>query len=447
MAPELDSYSTSADNSVDGVVTQSSQQIAASVKSRPSLRRGLKRALAGNIFYTGCQGLMTIALARLGPPDLLGTFGLGIAVAAPVVEFASLHLKVVESVDVDQKHSFYDYFALQSVTSTLAMVVVAGLALLGPFRGEAAFTILACGLAKVIEAAGFICHGKMQQAERTDLLANSLAWRGVASLLAIVVGVWLSGRVSIGVLAMALAWLVVLVCYDLPHARALQAPRSSNGRPRWRAMGSIAWTALPLGLFVGMNSLLTNAPRYFVEGELGPRDLGIFSALAYLGLAARAFYMSFLNAVLARLADHYLEGETSQFLAIISKATIFIVTLGLASCMATILLGDWILLLFGADYQGNQVVLTVLTAAMAVKTMWMLFVSALYAMRRFRLILLLQAPGGMLLFGLLWSTVGRFGLHGAAWSVLAASLVDVGLFASVVLVSLHRRRDSKSLPA
>jgi SAM-dependent methyltransferase len=175
-------------------------------------------------------------------------------------------------------------------------------------------------------------------------------------------------------------------------------------------MGSIAWTALPLGLFVGMNSLLTNAPRYFVEGTLGARELGIFSALAYLGLAARAFYMSFLNAVLARLADHYIEGETRQFMSIIGKTSAFIGALGILSCLTTYVFGDWILLIFGTDYQGEKAVLTLLTAAMATKTMWMLFVSALYAMKRFRLILVLQAPGGLLLFALLSLMVSRFGL-------------------------------------
>ena len=412
----------------------------APTKQRSSLRRSFTRALAGNVFYTGCQGLMTIALARLGPPELLGTFGLGIAVAAPVVELASLHLKVVESVDVTQKHSFYDYFRLQNVTSSLAMIVVAGLALLGPFRGEAALTILFCGLAKVVEAAGFICHGKMQQLERTDLIAISLSLRGLGSLVAIVLGVGLSQRVSIGVLAMALTWLAILLLYDLPHARALQTPLATDGQPRLRVLGSIAWMALPLGLFVGMNSLLTNAPRYFVEGSLGVRELGIFSALAYLGLAARAFYMSFLNAVLARLADHYIEGEIRQFLSIIGKTSGFILVLGLASCLTTYVFGDWILLIFGPEYQGEKTVLTLLTAAMALKTLWMLFVSSLYAMKRFRLILLLQAPGGLLLFGLLAVLVSRYGLAGAAWSVLLASLVDTASFAAVVVASLRWRQ-------
>ena len=63
------------DNAIAGV---SANPVAAT-----SLKRAFTRAFAGNMFYTACQGAMTIALARLGPPELLGTFGMGIAVAAP----------------------------------------------------------------------------------------------------------------------------------------------------------------------------------------------------------------------------------------------------------------------------------------------------------------------------------------------------------------------------
>jgi hypothetical protein len=100
-------------------------------------------------------------------------------------------------------------FDCKGVTSTLAMLVLAGLAVLGPFRFEAALTILFCGLAKVFEAAGFVCHGKMQQLERTDLIATSMSLRGVGSLAAIAIAVWLTQRVSVGVLAMAVTWLAV----------------------------------------------------------------------------------------------------------------------------------------------------------------------------------------------------------------------------------------------
>ena len=320
------------------------------------------------------------------------------------------------------------------------MLVVAAIAMLGPYRREAFWTILACGFSKIIEAASLVCHGKMQQTERTDLLASSLTIRGLSGVCALVLAVWLTSSVAIGVLALAFAWLAVLLCYDIPAANSLEVVSESTERFALASLMPLALTALPLGLFAGMNSLMANAPRYFVECELGTRELGVFSAIAYLGLAARAFYTSILNAIVARLADHHHHGELKPFLRIIGKSLIAILALGIAGCLFVAFSGVYILMLFGRDYEDANDVLMLLTASMAMKTLWNLFVSALYAMKQFKVIFILQCTGGLFLFWLLSSWVDRYGLNGAAWAILVGSIFDVVIFSSVTLLILTYNR-------
>ena len=83
----------------------------------------------GNIVYAGCQWGMLTALAKLGPPDIVGRFSLASAIASPVILFLNLQLRVVQSSDACNKFSFEDYLGVRLFTTTLAMFVIALLAL------------------------------------------------------------------------------------------------------------------------------------------------------------------------------------------------------------------------------------------------------------------------------------------------------------------------------
>ena len=63
---------------------------------------------------------MTIVLAKLGSPEQVGQFALGLAIAAPVFMFATLRLRDVQATDAKQEYQFGDYFALRLTTTVIA---------------------------------------------------------------------------------------------------------------------------------------------------------------------------------------------------------------------------------------------------------------------------------------------------------------------------------------
>ena len=71
---------------------------------------------------------MTIVLAKLGSPEKVGQFTLGLAMTAPIFMFATLRLRDVQATDTNQEYLFGDYFALR-----LPVAIVYGLPL--PFLG------------------------------------------------------------------------------------------------------------------------------------------------------------------------------------------------------------------------------------------------------------------------------------------------------------------------
>jgi len=63
---------------------------------RGSLQRNVIWALVGNVGYTVFQWGILVCIAKLGNASDVGAFALGLAVTAPIITLANLHLRVLE---------------------------------------------------------------------------------------------------------------------------------------------------------------------------------------------------------------------------------------------------------------------------------------------------------------------------------------------------------------
>jgi O-antigen/teichoic acid export membrane protein len=175
-------------------------------------------ALVGNAIYAACQWGMLVAIAKLGSPEMLGQFTLGLAITAPVLMFTNLHLRTVQVTDAKKQFMFGDYFALRIIGTTVGILVIIGIAATTGYRTETILTIGFITLAKAVETMSDVCYGLLQQNERMDLIARSSIVKGILSLILMSLGLYLSGSIIVGAAGLAVAWGLVLVCLDLPNA-------------------------------------------------------------------------------------------------------------------------------------------------------------------------------------------------------------------------------------
>lgn len=218
-------------------------------------------------------------LAKLGSPEMVGQFTLGLAITAPVIMFTNLQLRIVQATDTRKHYSFSDYLGLRLISTALALAIITVISLLGGFRWETSLVIFLMGLAKAFESTSDIFHGLIQQHERMDRIATSLMIKGPLSLLLLGIGVYVSGNILWGLLGLVFAWAVVLVAWDI-RSGILMLHRSQL-QPRWhgKTLVQLVWLCLPLGFVMMLISLNINIPRYFIERYLGERELGIFAPL------------------------------------------------------------------------------------------------------------------------------------------------------------------------
>ncbi|MCY7273611.1 MAG: lipopolysaccharide biosynthesis protein, partial [Phormidesmis sp. CAN_BIN44] len=136
-----------------------------------TLRHNFSWTFLGNVVYAGCQWAMLVVLAKLGTPEMVGQFTLGLAVTAPMMLLCNLQLRAIQATDTQRQYQFSDYFSLRLVTTTLALVMIVGVVLLGGYRGDTAWIILTIGIAKAIESISDVFYGFLQQQERMDRIA------------------------------------------------------------------------------------------------------------------------------------------------------------------------------------------------------------------------------------------------------------------------------------
>ena len=427
------------------------------IPSGLSLRANFSWTFVGNVVYAGCQWGTLVVLAKLGSPEMVGQFALGLAITAPVIMFANLKLRNVQATDARREYLFGDYLGLRLITTVLALLVIAEIVLVAGYRWETALVILAVGLAKAFEAISDVFYGLLQRHERMDRIAKSMMIKGPLSLVAMGVGVYLTGSVFWGVVGLVLIRALILLSYDVRSGALMLKPmpgpvdpapdegeQDTMLRPRWEmgTLARLAWLVLPLGIVAALGSLRNNIPRYFIEGYLGERELGIFAALAYLMVAGNTLVLALGQAASPRLAKYYAAGNDRAFRMLLLKLAGIGGLLGAAGVLVTLVAGREILtLLYRPEYAERHDVFVMLMVAAGIDYVATFLHYGMTAARYFRV----QVPlfaffTGTVTLVCLWLIPGD-GLRGAAMALIIATVVRaIGSLAVVVhaLRALHR---------
>jgi O-antigen/teichoic acid export membrane protein len=381
----------------------------------------------------GCQWAMLVVVARLGSPETVGQFALGVALSAPVILFTNLGLRRLQVADAAGRFRFADYFGLRLITNAVALGAVAALALSSGYSRTTAGVILAMGLAKAVEATSDAVHGVLQKAERMDLVAGALVLRGIAGIAGIAGGLVATRRLSVGLLAMAAGWTAVLVLYDLPRAaRLLEA---GGLWPRWRAkaLGRLAWRALPLGLVTTLGSLLSTVPCVMIEKYRGAAELGIYTALAYAYSASHRIMTAMSEAASARLARHHAAGRRAAFLGVLSRLLVLAGAGGLAGVAIAALLGRPVLtFVYGPVYGARADLLVDLMIAATAAGLGVVLDYAMTAMGRLRIQPFLAGAALILLAWLSARFLPTMELRGAVLALGSVAVLQ-GLASFVVV--------------
>lgn len=424
-----------------------------------SLASSFSWTLAGMLTYGVCQWGMLVILARfgawMGNDKLVGQFALALAVTAPVMLLAGMSLRTVQATDHTGEFSFGDYLGLQITSIALALGVVGIIAIILPLVSKhtaaAQIGIVLIGVAKALELMSDLFYGLQQRHERMDRIGQSLVIKGLSSLLAVAVGVYLTGSVIGAAAGLVLTWGMLLVLFDVRMALET-APRLSLSdlavmAPRWNAahLRALARLGLPMGISIMLGALIVNLPRYFVDHYFHEEQLGIFAALAYFTIAGNLVAGALAQSTLPRLSRFHAAGESTRFRGLFFKLLMLGAVLGLLGVLFTLLMGRQVLAIYGAEYADHFDVFLVLMVSLACVFPIFFLDYALFAARRFKILTPINAVMVVVTGIASWWIIPRFGLLGGAWvTCLVAALQMVLRFVVVWRVVREMMYDATS---
>lgn len=406
-----------------------------------------------------------MALAKLSSPLIVGQYSLGVAIAMPVISLTGLSIRAVIASDVKETYQFGEYVGFRLCSTGLAMLIILAIPWIlhsGPLMTLLTFVI---GLSLAIENISDVYYARLQSIDRMDRIAISQILRAPLSLLAMGLGVYVTGRLTGGVAAMVLVRAAVLLGYDLRVQTQSSEPLESNSlesrfafehlreilRPRWelRKMGRILWLALPLGIVAMLVNLNAMVPRYFIQWKLGTRELGIYSALAFLMSAGNLLVGALAQAVFVRLARLYAEGRRRAFAFLLLKLLVIGTVLGVGGIIVAWVAGAKLLvIIYRPEYAAESRLLMWFMVVAWIGYLGQFLGYGMTAARLFAHQIPLFAVGVLTIaVGSYW-LVPRMGLQGAIVASMAGVTVQLLASAAVLaygLVNLPKLRKEASL--
>jgi O-antigen/teichoic acid export membrane protein len=410
-----------------GVVAQTKETMVEPLKALP-LRWNFAWTFAGNVVYAACQWGMLVALAKLGSPEMVGQFALGLAICAPVMMLANFQLRSVQGTDARNEYRFGDYLALRLTMTILAFGLICLIAWLAVERWQTALVIVLVGVARSVESISDVIYGLMLKHERLDRIAIAMILRGVGSVTLFTLVIWQTRNVAWAVCALAVWWGTVLLTYERKAGRALLKTLGSSGDRfspfwEWYRMRRLAWLSFPLGIVMVLVSLNTNIPRYFVEHYLGEAALGYFAALGYVMVAGYTVMGALGQSALPRLARYY-ESKPAQFRRLLAKMLTVAVGVGTVGIVTAILWGRPLLtVLYRRDYARHADLFLWLMIAAAVSYVSSMLSYGMTAARIFRPQVPLFASCGAVILAFCALFIGSYGMIAGAWALLAGQCV------------------------
>lgn len=420
-----------------------------------TLRRNFSWTLLGNAVYAGSQAGVLFLLTKLGSPEAIGQYVLGLTFAAPLFMFTSLHLRSLQATDCRGDFGFRDYLRVRIVGNLFALLAVAVAAIVAGYEGRTLVVVLLVAVAKCVEWTADIVHGHIQRHERMERVGQSTSLHGVLSCAAICAVAYVTGSICWGVVAMIAARLSVLILFDIPSLMWVAgAERSAALRPvrmplwghlisigsRWDAfrLGGLVLTGLPLGGAALLGSLNTSIPRYFVAHYEGLRELGTFGAITALMLTGANVGRALNIAVAPRLARYYANANMMAFSRLVIKLAIFYVVLGAVGVAVVPLVGEALLtILFQPEFAEHQDVLLYAMLGLWIAHFAGLTRTLLIATRRIRSLVPLTSLSVAATLILCWFLVPSHGIAGAAIALAVGKLPAA--LGGILLVTLAAR--------
>lgn len=383
--------------------------------------------LAGNILYAGCQWLLMSSLVRGESVSLLGSYSYSLSILAPAIAVGNLGLRSILARDFANEFDATDFLKLRWFCFVAAVGSLIAVLAIFSDDSQTLIVVSLVAFAKMAEGCSDICYGAMQKLNRAAAQGVSLTLRCISAA-CFFLGFWhATETVTSGFFGIALAWLLVLVVFDMPNAgiRTRDLLTSVSGSDLKRYAG-VARQSIAIVITALVGSVLVAVPNFFIERILGLESLGYYASFFCFSVAMNLVGTSLGQGALAGLSRLHAVGNTAGFYKkVITDVALLIVMAGVA-LVVTAVWGETILLFaFGAKVSGMHSVLPAVIALSIPMFVAQYLSYAVTAIAAYSSISWITITALVVSVVLAFPLVTNFGITGAAAIVFVTGSIQV----------------------
>lgn len=366
-------------------------------KSDKELGRQLGTAAAlntvGTFVYFFFQWLTTVLVVRLADFTQAGVFSLLISFTNIFFFIAVYGVRAFQVSDVEGKFTDGQYVGYRLLTCGVSLLLLF-VVLLWQYHADPYFIVCAIVYMgyKYLEAATDVLFGVMQRMNAYQTIAVSYFFKGILPVIAF------SGALVVGldlvwaIVGMALAYLAVLLMYDLKHLRAV-----ADIKPVFQGTSPLVKQCFPLMLFTLITPYMTYITRFAIGEEMGSTMLGYYSSISVVVVVMTTIASSIWCVLIPHLRQLYLSRQNAKLVRLLSLILLATAAIGAAAIGAGAVLGEWALaLVFGREIIPYVGLLTPVLFASILLTLVSLFSTLLTTFRHTKSMLACNLLGAVL---------------------------------------------------
>lgn len=395
----------------------------------------------GNIFYSGCQWLMTVLVVYLATYKEAGILSLSMTTSSTFSSIALFGMRNYQISDVKHTYSPSEYVGSR-ITTTLAAFAAC---FVGSIYGNSLYQIgciMCFMLIRSAEAFVDVLQGEDQMHERFDLIGTSLIARGIITVAGFSIGLKLSGDIFITLLIIAVINFLIAIFIDFGRTKKLEEihPVLIN-----KHILLLLRDCAPIVL----SSFMLSYENLFPKNELqiieGMSSLGVYSTIASPTLVVQVLAQVVFVPFIPKLAEYFDDGKYKEFQKAMNKTYLALIGFSVLTCFLAALLGRFFLrLLFGEKIlESYNLFIPMIPVTLLTGTVWIL-VAIVTSLRKILTLTINMAANFVLCLIFTKPFIEKFSQNGVSFVQILTLSIYILQLICIIELTVHKKKKEVS---
>lgn len=400
-----------------------------------SLRSNMLWNSIGSLYYSACQWLITVAVARLSSTyGAAGVLAVAMSVSNIFSQIGLFRIRSYQVSDIHEKVSARQYVGFRIVTIALGLIITLIYMCFTCSRDS----YIAISLYLVFRAGDVfidVLHGVDQQHQRMDYCGISMIIRATLFLVAFIIGLGYFDSLEIALFGMVIATFPVII-YDYEISS-----RFTDVRPSFNLSTSkhLFLSCLPAVVGMSLCSVVVTYSRQFLGECYGSSSLGIYATVCTPIVIIQACASYVYAPLLGSFAERFEAKDASGFFRLVFTVALSMFALFALCAGVFVFFGkDLLRMVFGGTISRYDYLIYAGLFSSAFTALVAFLSDLLISIRDMSGCFIGNTIGCLVSFPLSWVLIPQTGLNGASYVVIISYFVTCTILLGFLYRSIRK---------